>query len=636
MAIKHYKIVNNCFRLIKIPARASAVVGVPSATGVNFLNQLYKRYMFKLKLILITLTLSFTFTAKAAPPEFLFIRSMDSVGLYDKFEAGFNLKAEFVNPFDPDDIDILATFTSPSGKQWNINGFYNYSLGTLWKVRFAPNETGLWKYTIQVTEKNGKTTTEPRWFKATSSAYNGPLRVAANKRYLEYHNGAQFYGVGFWYNDGYTGFNAGQVKPEELDNLKKLGVNLISSFITPLETLGSGLGRYDQNICGRLDELLKLCEDRDMQLSLNIWFHSFLSETVWGGGNIRWYSNPYQQITAAKDFYRSKEAWAYQQKLYRYFIARWAYSRSLLTWFIIDEVNGTDGWVSGDSLMAHAWGKNVHDYFKKNDPYHHLTTGTRSGGNKEFWHEGYQTFDMAAREIYEAQGFPMNRTGTMDSAKAHPLADSYSTYAGEISKLWNGYEKPAIIGESGWDHTFYEPGMPGYLALYHNALWASLSSGAAMTPFWWAFSNRLNDNMVTAQLSSIKKFTDSIPFGKLSGISKGNIVVSKGNGYVIKSNEMMFGWVANPETDIAGKTVQVNQVNDGKYKIRLYHTWRGQFIDTMEVNSSNRSLSFTVPTLHMGGSANYVGEDIAFVIEPVAAMKPADDKIKSPSKKGTQ
>ncbi|MEO6329708.1 MAG: hypothetical protein ABIO55_12280, partial [Ginsengibacter sp.] len=393
-------------------------------------------------------------------------------------------------------------------------------------------------------------------------------------------------------------------------------------------------GRYDQNISGRIDELLKLCEDRDIQLSLNIWFHAFLSETVWGGGNIRWYSNPYQQITAAKDFYRSKEGWDYQQKLYRYLIARWGYSRSLLTWFIVDEVNGTDGWVSGDSTMAHAWGKNVHDYFKKNDPYQHLTTGTRSGGINEFWHEGYQTFDMAAREIYEAQGFPINRSGTMDSATAHPLAQSYSTYAGEVTKLWNGYEKPAIIGESGWDHTFYEPGMPGYLALYHNALWASLSSGAAMTPFWWAFSNRLNDNIVTAQITSIKKFTDQIPFSRLTNLSKAAITVSKGDGYAIKSNEIIFGWVANPETDIAGKTVQIKGVSEGKYRLRTYHTWRGQYLDTSEIATTDGSISFTIRSLHMGGNANYVGQDVAFVIEPVpVVMPPADDKTKLRHKK---
>ncbi len=576
--------------------------------------------MFKPTLLSIFTLLFLSFSAKAIPPELLYFRGMDSVGLYDKFEVGLNLKAEFDNPFDPEQIEINATFISPSAKQWKINGFYDYSFGTLWKIRFAPNEEGNWKYTITVKDKNGSTIVDPKYFNVTKSPYDGPLRISSNHRYLEHADGSSFYGIGFWYNDGYSGFNSGKIDHSELDQLKKLGVNFISTFITPLETLGSGLGRYDQNIAGRIDEVLKMCEDREMQLSLNLWFHAYLSETVWGGGNVRWYTNPYQQITAAKDFYRSKEAWDYQEKLYRYFIARWGYSRSLAMWFIIDEVNGTEGWASGDSALAITWAKKVHNFFKNNDPYNHLTTGTRSGGNKEFWDEGYQTFDLAAREIYEAQGFPMNRTGTMDSVTEHPLTQSYKVYSGEISKLWNGYDKPAIVGESGWDHTFYEPEMPGYLALYHNALWACLGSGAAMSPFWWAYSNRLNDNMVTSQLTSFENFTRQIPFSKLTNLSKAKISISKGDGFAMNSNEMIFGWVANPLSDVAGKTVTINGLTAGTYSVSLYHTWRGKFLDTIQVMCKNGSISFNIPVLQMDSHGNYIGQDVGFIIKPAGKI----------------
>ncbi|MBN1764724.1 MAG: hypothetical protein JW860_05655 [Sedimentisphaerales bacterium] len=97
----------------------------------------------------------------------------------------------------------------------------------------------------------------------------------------------------------------------------------------------------------------------------------------------------------------------------------------------------------------------------------------------------------------------------------HPLKLSYTNYIIEIRRLWQGYEKPCILGETGWDHTFYEPGMPGYLALYHNALWGSLSSGLSMTPFWWSHSRVVNDSVVTSQLSSISRFVSEIPFSNL-------------------------------------------------------------------------------------------------------------------------
>ena len=557
--------------------------------------------------------------AFSAAPEIINIRQRpDSVGLYEKLEVSLSLKCQFINPFDPDDISIDAVFTSPSGKQWKIPGFYNYTMRSFWKVRFSPNEAGKWSYSVTIRDKNGVVVSAPQSFIAINTGKKGPIQISANKRYLQHSDGSQFFGIGLWYNDSYSGFNNGSIDPKELDNLKSLGVNFISTFITPLETMASGMGRYDQNICGRLDELLNMLEERDMLLSLNMWFHSYLSETVWGGGNVAWYTNPYMQVTEAKDFYRSETAWKYQEKLYRYFIARWSYSRSLALWFVIDEVNGTDGWVTGDSIAAGNWAQKVHTYMKTNDPYNHLTTGTRSGGVKEFWKEGYQAFDIAAREIYEAQGFPINRTSSIDSAVVNPLKSSYFNYAKENQKLWNGYEKPVVNGETGWAHTFYEPSMPGYLAMYHNTLWVTLATGSAMTPFWWAHSRLLNDNVLTAQITNVRKFTDQIPFYKLTKVTPASIKSTRGDAFAMQSNELVFGWVANPDADVAGANISLSSLQNGKYKLRIFHTWRGAFIEEKEVTCDNGSIAFGVPYLHLTGSqANYIGQDVAFILERI-------------------
>lgn len=561
-----------------------------------------------------------------ALPRVLFYRAnQDTLGRYEKYELSLDIKAEFINPFDPAQIDLMAMYTSPSGKTWTIPGFYNYnSWQAVWMTRFSPNETGTWNCQIKITDKTGINDSLKTRFFVKTSTLKGPVKIASNQRYLQYANGDDFFGVGLWYNDSYAAYNQGRIVPQTLDELKQLGVNFISTFITPLETHGSGLGRYDQAIAGRLDEVLNLCEERDIQLSLNIWFHSYLSETVWGGGNIRWNTNPYKQITSAKGFYRSEEAWKYQEQLYRYFIARWGYSNSLLLWFIIDEVNGTDGWTSGDTLGAAQWGKKVHDYFKTNDPYGHLTTGTRSGGIGEFWHEGYQTFDVASREIYEAQGFPIVRSGYIDSSAIHPLALSYSNYAHQIERLWKGYNKPAIIGETGWDHTFYEPSMPGYQAMYHNALWVTLAKGTAMTPFWWAHSGYLNDNIITNQIRNISRFVHEIPFSKLSNLSPIDSITGGKNSYAMTSDQIIFGWVVNPDSDVTGAPVLLKLKNLGgnnpvkKYKLRIYHTWRGAFVHEEEITVNQGKINFQLPVLKIaGGRGNYIGQDAAFILEPI-------------------
>lgn len=65
---------------------------------------------------------------------------------------------------------------------------------------------------------------------------------------------------------------------------------------------------------------------------------------VWGGGNARYRNNPYSLISGAAGFFGNEKTWQYQEKLYRYIIARWGYSRALFLWFIVDEINGTEGW----------------------------------------------------------------------------------------------------------------------------------------------------------------------------------------------------------------------------------------------------------------------------------------------------
>ena len=540
----------------------------------------------------------------------------DTLGLYEKFEVSFNINNgnAYINPFDPDEVDITAVFTSPSGQKWTLPGFYNYSRRTLWKVRFSPDETGVWTYIINVKDKGGKTSSKPVSFFAIKSARKGHLRVADNKRYLVHRDNSNFYGVGLWYLDAYSGFNQGSVKPEVLDKLKSLGANFISTFITPLETPGSGLGRYDQNICGRLDELLQMLEDRDMLLSLNLWFHSYLAS------NASWGNNPYQQITEAKDFFKSDVAWKYQEKLYRYFIARWGYSRSLAIWFVVDEINDTDGWWTRDYASAAAWGKKVHDYFKMHDPWNRPTTGTRAGALSEYWDDGYKIFDIAAREIYESQEWPNNRTSTIDSAAVHPLTSSYRNYATENQKLWKLYGKPVINGETGWDHTFYEPSMPGYLTMYHNAMWATMATGSAMTPFWWSYSDYLflNDNIINSRMTCIRNFTDKIPFSKLTDIAPAEIKCLKGDAYAMKSNEFIFGWVVNSVVDVAGEKITISSLKKGKYNLKIYHTWRGKFLTDTEVTCTDGTITFGPPYMRMGGlgeHANYIGQDMAFILE---------------------
>ena len=560
----------------------------------------------------------FTLPLWGEPPRISSARSESrTVGLYEKFELRVDLDATYANPFDPDEIDLRAEFTSPSGKKQTIWGFYNPSgWSRLWMVRFAPTEKGAWRYVVKVTDREGTAESRPGTFTAVDSAHHGFVRIAPNQRYLMYSDNTSFYGVGLWYNDSYEQFNEGRITEAGLDRLQRLGVNFISFFHTPLETMGAGLGRYDENRCGRLDQLFEWCEQRDIHISWNIWFHSYLSQAVWGGGNARYRHNPYHLVTDAQGFFGSEEAWKHQEKLYRYMIARWGYSRALFLWFIVDEINGTEGWEQGDKGVAEQWCRKMDAFFNEHDPYGRPTTGTQSGGIGQWWPGGYRIFDIAGREIYEAQGHPMPRSGKIGPDDESPLRYSYRNYATQTQNLWQGFHKPAIVGECGYDHTYYEPGMPGYLAMYHNALWGSLANGLCCTPFWWAYSDWINDGVVTNQMRHFARFVGDIDFADLSP-EPAQITAPNGDAWAMRSGDFAFGWVVNPRTSVANESFTISGLRDGDYEVRLYRTWRGRYVDPQTVQCRDGKLTITIPELRTtGGHASHIGNDIAFKVVP--------------------
>jgi hypothetical protein len=377
--------------------------------------------------------------------------------------------------------------------------------------------------------------------------------------------------------------------------------------------MGTGVGRYDLSRAGRLDEIVQWCEQRGMHISWNLVFHSYISQAVWGGGNARYRNNPYHTIAPAQEYFRSPEVWRYHQQLNRYILARWGYSRAIWLWFVIDEINGTEGWQQGDHAAAETWCRKMHEFYREHDAYRRPTTGTQSGGIDEWWPDGYRIFDVAAREIYESQGHPMPG-GKPDPVTQNPLRFSYRNYALQLQNLWRGFEKPVIIGECGWDHTYHEPGTPGYLAMYHNALWVSLANGACATPFWWSYSPYLNDSIITGQLRSFRQFVEDIDFAA-EPWRPVPIAITHGDAWGMKSHGLTFGWVVNPGFGIAKETITIENLEPARYVVRLYHPWRGQYIQDLTVHVTDGTLRTTFPeTSDADGTVQHLGDDLAFTI----------------------
>jgi hypothetical protein len=539
-----------------------------------------------------------TFTLGESPVITITGTNATTVKKYEKYEVLLGLENVGIeNPYDPADIDVYALFTTPSGKIIKINGFYdNYENADQWKVRFSPGETGEYSCRLFVNDAGGTGESAVALFNVIDSEHRGWIKPSSvNPHYFVHDDGTSFYGVGVyspWRND-----------MQRFDNFAGHHANLFAiwdinygGFVNGTGLIEEEPGRYNQLKLGRIDSLLSILEERDIQLMYAIWPHDLFSETVWSA---QWYQNPYSQLIDADDVYSDSLVWEYQKMKYRYMIARFAHSRSMGIWEIINEMNGTDGWAHGRQQECYDWVEKCDRYFEENDPYNHPVTASFSGGFGEYREELYERTDIPNIHIYPAQGWEMKYPGdTMRSAMYN--------YAWASRRFWDGFEKPAIFGEAGANLAYYQSDDANYHISYHNQLWASLTNGLAATPIWWDYPVLTEEDW--DQLKFLAGFVADIDMA--NQLYKPLEVSAEGADlYVMGTSKEAFGWGRSYEQDdISGKEFNIHGLDDHAYSILWYDAWSGEILKSNPGQSQNGKMVLKVP--HM----KKIHPDVAFKI----------------------
>ena len=544
-----------------------------------------------------------------------------TVGKYEKFEVIVNLtNVRFSNPYNPNEVDLRAQFTAPSGKVWEIFGFFdNYQNAYKWKVRFAPNETGNWTYRLILQSPSGNARSEVYSFAVTGSQYHGWIRVSpVNPHYFIHDDGTPYYGVGPYYPWGVNNSSTG------LAQLEASGCNfwgywnIMYDTGEIIESINSGLGRYDQPKCGWIDQLISWSEQRGLKMMLAIWPHDLLSNTVWAH---QWHNNPYKNICAVEEFFESEVAWTYQEMQYRYIIARWGYSRALAVWEIVNEANGTDGWQLGKENEARIWVGRVHDFLTANDPHQRPTTASLSGG--QYWSQGYAEVDIPNVHLYETDWSAMY--------PGNALRSSAYTYYKVAKQLWDDFNKPAIYGEAGYTASYgsYPPGSREYTAWFHNSLWAAWCGGLAVTPVWWAFeSKQLMTADVMAQMLSFSKVVRDYNHS-YQIFDTYEINASTCDVYAMRGDSSIFGWVRQEYgSPVKGQILNFNALQDTSWQITWYNTWKGEMIGQEYIVGAEGNVSVPVPD-----AAGDIPDAAFFLNKTAEGVTPAQIRLNTTTKK---
>lgn len=149
-------------------------------------------------LILFILGISGFFCSYAAyQPKESDVTKLEESPIWKKYEIALISSKTYDNPVY-DVKEFKSVFTSPSGRTKVVYGFWDG--GTDWKVRFLPDELGVWKWMTDCTDKNNKglhnATGEFLCVQNTSVEKietHGAVKHNKGQYYLSYNDGTPFF-----------------------------------------------------------------------------------------------------------------------------------------------------------------------------------------------------------------------------------------------------------------------------------------------------------------------------------------------------------------------------------------------------------------------------------------------------------
>ena len=435
---------------------------------------------------------------------------------YGKFEAVLDLDATFNNPYDYNEIVVSAIFSSPSGNRKNVDGFfmYDYELNTIngalsptgdkqFKIRFSPDEIGNWTFQVKVKDMTGEVVAEEMQFNCSakvSEKNKGFVRVGPTN-YLELDNEEQLILIGenmAWENaNAYTDYKGW------LTSLHNHGGNFIrlwhAHWGLGIEWKSGwegfkGLRNYKESNCFYQDWLYDYCAEQGIYVMLTLQHHGPVSTKV----NPNWNDSPYNSQNGGScgntwDFFKDSTAIAHTKNRYRYIVARWGYSRSIMAWELFNEVNWTDDFTDYQQAIQD-WHSDMADYLKTIDPYNHLVTTSYANEDLDpvVWSD--PNIDITQTHFYI-------NSSNLESA-----------LAGGSQKYLDEYGKPTLNGEFGLGGNPDLSNADADGIHLHNGMWGALFGGGMGTAMSWWWDNYIHPRDLYYHFAPIANVAAQVPF----------------------------------------------------------------------------------------------------------------------------
>lgn len=562
--------------------------------------------------------------------------------LYEEVEGYIE---ENYNPYDYDEIDVYAEFTSPTGKSLTMPAFWyrdyeivinkNYDKITSisgmassdpneiqglesvnwtnepkhYRLRVILDEVGTYTYGVYVIEEGipvqyieSQVTVADN----LNSNNKGIIKVDSltNRNFID-GNGQSFIPVGvnlcWWTNNSR--------KTYDYDVwMERMNQNNINMMRLWMATWGFALhwGReynnFDTrlNAAARLDKIFDLADKYSIYVQLVLVNHGQFSSTV----NAEWQNNPYNSknggiIDTPQEFFSNRDARRAFKNEMRYILARYGYSDKILAWELFNEVDWTDGADSSNRLNIYNWHREMGEYMKSIDPYDHMITTSYKTNIGMSYGLGVIDYTNPHDYGYASKSVSLNLPEVQES-----VVDRYKkpTIQSEIGINW----------QSGKDTRRTDPtGIS-----IRQALWAGMLGGAAGAAMQWWWDSWIHPNNLWTV------FNGAGLFAKQMDLAGEKYMQLKTSGTVMITNEKVkilgyqyqdrvYGYLFDQswshmqkEVTMLSSTITINMAS-GNYTLEIYNALTGELVSTNAVESVNGKLTFSI---------NFT-EDIAFIIK---------------------
>jgi hypothetical protein len=407
----------------------------------------------------------------------LLLSALTSAGTFGRIEARFELPDVKGNPFDFEVNDVRVTLASPDGKTITLPAFFDG--GTTWRVRHAPTAAGKW--TIQSVTLSGADAKpqklDPGEFDVRATPTTQPAAPETNcyvridpkdKMRFAYDDGTPYYPIGYdlaWHHKGEP-----KMPPlvESLARMNAAGVNWTRIWMNvwdgknldwsdPTNT-SPKLGDLSLDVAKHWDDIVSAAEVNGVRFQLVLQHHGQYSSTV----NENWTINPWNTANGGfladpKLFFTDEKARKLTRAKYRYIVARWGYSPSIMAWELFNEVEFVDAYKTNLDDVA-AWHAEMAKFLREHDAYKHLITTSSHTGEPPIW---------PAMDYYNDHVYAPDLVTAVQTLESKNLDKPY--FYGEIGS--NAFGVKDDVGET-----------------IHKSLWASLmsnSAGGAMYWYWY-------------------------------------------------------------------------------------------------------------------------------------------------------